>query len=135
MDTAQWALLVSLGSLLVAGGGLWVGIANARHNAKRDFPTPKWEATWWSTPEERMVDFSARNVGRGEAKDVRLEAFVHNLGRWRELMNPGDIAYDGRVRISFKTTPEEYGTLESMRIRLRWREGADLTPRVEQFNW
>lgn len=105
-------------SFLVAGGGLWLGIFNYRHQTRRDFPKPRWKAQW-EEHDETGVTFHFIQEGAGEAQSVELWGFVGKEGEevWKRIKEYGTAKY------GFEDTMRFTGNQKSrIRVQLRWRE-------------
>lgn len=116
--TITTAVIAVLG-FLVAAGGLWLSIYNARHQSRRDFPKPRWDIKWY--PEQngsRKMVFT--NLGRGTARSVEIWGYAKKpTPHWKMIRPQPDMPYGASG--SFIVVGQS-----EVKIRLQWREEPNL---------
>lgn len=110
--TITTAVIAGL-SFLVAIGSLSLGVYNARHQSRRDFPKPRWKIDW-APQEDGAIVLTWTNEGRGEAKEVEL--WHRPTGQdWKMTRGYGEMPFGtmNTMRYTWKST---------IQARLQWRE-------------
>lgn len=118
--TITTAIIASL-SFLVAGGGLFLGLFNYRHQSRRDFPRAHWDERWVKN-DDGTITFWFLNDGAGDALEVELWCLVGKDGEeltWKRIKEYGTVSRGDKHSMNFGATSKR-----DVEVELHYRHGA-----------